>query len=283
MACLAALGLLATACSGDDEAGPPVVPQMTQAQRATTTIPPNTGALPEGSIRIVLRLDDETPEGAMDTLVDIIRQRLGAAGALVGTDLRNDGERLEVVVPGVAAADQADLIRLVTSPGTLRLRPVLSYTINTGSAPPETSGSDPQATVELPSADGMLVYTVGPAGADGTIFEPDATAEIQNGAWGVTVGLRPGADGEDAWNALAAQCYSSTDTCPTQAGSATGRGQMAIEVDGLVLSAPTVNAPEFSGEVSISGSFGNDEAEQLAAFLRFGALPAVTVESVATD
>ena len=58
---------------------------------------------------------------------------------------------------------------------------------------------------------------------------------------------------------------------------------MAIELDGFAISAPTVNAPSFSGEVAITGSFGDDEAEQLAAFLRYGALPAVTVESVATD
>ena len=88
----------------------------------------------------------------------------------------------------------------------------------------------------------------------------------------VTVGLRGGAEGEDLWNALAAQCYAGASTCPPQPGS-TGRGQMAIELDGEVVSAPEVNAPSFNGEVSITGNFSESEAKELAKILKFGAVP----------
>lgn len=132
---------------------------------------------------------------------------------------------------------------------------------------------DPTQQVQLPGDDGSLLYTLGPAGGTGEVFTNDADAVIDRGNWIVTVGLRGGAAGEDIWNALAAQCYSGSATCPPQAGDTSGRGQMAIVLDGVVISAPTVNAPSFAGEVSITGSFSESEARDLAKILKFGAVP----------
>ena len=49
--------------------------------------------------------------------------------------------------------------------------------------------------------------------------------------------------------------------------------QVAIVLDGVVESAPTINATEFNGQAVISGSFDEQEAKDLALVLRFGALP----------
>lgn len=46
-----------------------------------------------------------------------------------------------------------------------------------------------------------------------------------------------------------------------------------IVLDGLVISAPQVQAPSTGGEATISGNFSQDDAGQLADQLRFGALP----------
>nr|MCS5681237.1 SecD/SecF family protein translocase subunit [Acidimicrobiales bacterium] len=46
-----------------------------------------------------------------------------------------------------------------------------------------------------------------------------------------------------------------------------------IVLDGVVESAPTINATEFNGQAVISGSFDEAEAKNLALVLRFGALP----------
>jgi preprotein translocase subunit SecD len=132
---------------------------------------------------------------------------------------------------------------------------------------------DPTQQVTLPSEDGSLLYTLGPAGGTGEVFTNDADAVINGAEWMVTVGLRGGAAGEDLWNALAAQCYSGAPTCPPQSGDTSGRGQMAIVLDGVVISAPTVNEPNFAGEVSITGSFSESEARDLAKILKFGAVP----------
>jgi preprotein translocase subunit SecD len=133
-------------------------------------------------------------------------------------------------------------------------------------------------TVQRPDKTGTLLYTLGPAGGTGEVFSSNsAEAVLNNGEWSVTVGLRGGSDGEDIWNALAAQCYNGTATCPPQAGDSSGHGQMAIELDGVVISAPSVNAPSFSGNVSITGSFSEKEARDLAKILKFGATPVVMV------
>ncbi len=87
-----------------------------------------------------------------------------------------------------------------------------------------------------------------------------------------------GGEGEATWNALATQCFNGTPTCPrTNPGS---NGQLAIVLDGVIQSAPSVNQPIFDGAVSITGNFTQSEAEDLANILNRGAFP---VEMVAQE
>jgi preprotein translocase subunit SecD len=124
--------------------------------------------------------------------------------------------------------------------------------------PPESTG--------YVSARGGSICKVGPSGGTGEVFKDDATARILSGTgWGVTVSLRGGASGEGVWNTLAAECYNASATCPTR--------QLAIVLDGEVISAPTVQQPSFSGSVEISGQFSESEARNLARVLNSGSLP----------
>ncbi|MEY4657134.1 MAG: putative protein-export rane protein SecD [Actinomycetota bacterium] len=125
--------------------------------------------------------------------------------------------------------------------------------------------NDPNASVVLLGKNGD-VYSAGPAGASGLVFSNDAAAEINNGTWSVVVGLLDGAAGEDMWNALSTRCFNKDATCPT--------GQIAIALDGEVISAPVVQQAVFTGgNVQISGSFTEAEARDLAKILEFGAVP----------
>jgi len=107
---------------------------------------------------------------------------------------------------------------------------------------------------------------VGPPGPGGDeVFTRDS-AEVQlsqQQGWTVVVGLS--GSGEAAWNALATECYNVAETCPT--------GQLAIVLDDVIQSDPVVREPQFSGEVSISGSFTEGEARSLARVLNRGAFP----------
>jgi len=133
--------------------------------------------------------------------------------------------------------------------------------------------SDPTKTEVLKTFDkkNPEICQVGPSGGDGTVFEKDsAQAQIIGGGWGVTVTLKDGAAGTGVWNTLAAECYAGNSSCPSR--------RLAIELDGVIQSAPSVNAAQFSGDVQITGSFSKGEASNLAQVLNSGALP-ITLKS----
>ena len=127
----------------------------------------------------------------------------------------------------------------------------------------------------LPTLDGGALCA-GPSQASGEVFERDS-ASVQLGQFGgfsVSVDLR--GDGEAAWNALASQCFNRLPSCPSTGVDSDGSarpGQIAIVLDGIVQSAPVVNVPVFDGSVSITGSFTQDEADQLSDVLNRGAFP----------
>jgi preprotein translocase subunit SecD len=123
----------------------------------------------------------------------------------------------------------------------------------------------PDQTGYVKARGGSFCY-VGPAGGTGEVFQDDATARILSGSgWGVTVSLRGGANGVDKWNVLASECYNATALCPTR--------QLAIVLDGEVISAPTVQQPSFTDSVQITGQFKESEARNLARVLNSGSLP----------
>lgn len=132
----------------------------------------------------------------------------------------------------------------------------------------------PEATVllEEPGEDGKAAntYQLGPAQATGKIVKT-ARAELgQDGLWTVALEIK-GGDGIDAFNAIAAECFSRAATCPT--------GQLAIVLDSQVKSAPNIEQPSYEADqIQISGSFSQAEAKDLALVLRYGSLP-VTLEA----
>ena len=127
--------------------------------------------------------------------------------------------------------------------------------------------SDPNSQQFLPvhNANPPQYCLVGPQQGTGEVFQDNATARVLDNGWGVTVDLRDGAEGNDIWNALAAQCFNQESTCPT--------GQLAIELDGTLQSVANVQTDNFQGSVQISGSFSESEARNLARVINSGSLP----------
>src|SRR5690606_37401993 len=121
------------------------------------------------------------------------------------------------------------------------------------------------AEVTLPGKDGQTVYTLGPALATGRIVST-ARAEVQTGQWLVALEMRKGEDGIDKFNEIAAQCFYGDPVCP--------QGELAIVLDSVVQSAPTIREPSFArDQISITGAFTESEAKDLALVLRYGSLP----------
>jgi preprotein translocase subunit SecD len=126
--------------------------------------------------------------------------------------------------------------------------------------PKASKVDDPAAVVVLPFRDtdekrkGTL-ECLGPAELTGEAVK-SAKARFDSG-WGVTVKFTP--KGADQFNELAAKYF---------------QRQVAIVLDGVVQSDPTINAQRFDrGEAEITGSFNEKDARDLALVLRYGALP----------
>jgi len=141
----------------------------------------------------------------------------------------------------------------------------IDATVDEESAGVTTANDLPEGSEVLLGRDGFA-YLVGPVAATGLVFENNASANIQGSSWSVVVQLRGGAEGEDIWNALTSRCFSRDTTCPT--------AQVAIVLDGEVISAPVVQEAVFTGgEVQITGDFTEQDARDLAKILEFGAVP----------
>ena len=125
---------------------------------------------------------------------------------------------------------------------------------------------DPDSAVILGGIGDTGPYQLGPSLATGRIVKT-ASADIQNGQWLVRLEMRGGENGIDKFNEIASQCYSGApDVCPSR--------RLAIVLDSVVQSAPSINNPSYTkDQIQISGSFSEGEAKDLALVLRYGSLP----------
>ena len=128
-----------------------------------------------------------------------------------------------------------------------------------------------EATVVLAEyKDGKEVqrFLLGPALATGEAVASATRALNPNdGSPYVALTFKDGDKGVGAWRRAAGVCFSQDQgLCPTKS--------LAIVLDGEVISAPQVN-DDFSdtNEATITGSFGQQGAKDLATSLKYGALP----------
>jgi preprotein translocase subunit SecD len=262
---------------------------------------PELGLDLQGGVSVVLAPTEDATGDQIDQSLAIIRDRVDALG-VAEPDITRQGDAIVVQLPGVKNRDRA--LALVGQTAELEFRPVLQQsqfpaddvtaaqeaadarvgagttTTTSAATPPTTAPADvpvpeltprdqdqPDQPVTLAGEDGTTIYQLGPAQASGRIVKA-ARADLQNGQWLVALEMRGGEDGIDTFNEIAAMCYNAADpaVCPT--------GQLAIVLDAVVQSAPSINSPSFGAEdIQISGSFTESEAKDLALVLRYGSLP----------
>ncbi|WBB60444.1 protein translocase subunit SecD [Streptomyces sp. WMMC500] len=130
----------------------------------------------------------------------------------------------------------------------------------------------PTDTVVACDSDGAFKYALGPAEVEGTdVGEASATYDAQQGS-GWIVQLEFDDKGSDKF----------ADVTGNLASQAPPNNQFAIELDGEVVSAPSVDESITGGRAQISGSFNQESAEELANVLSYGALPLSFEESEVT-
>jgi preprotein translocase subunit SecD len=214
------------------------------APTTDTSVPTDAGTPPDTTAVVPTTIAGAAPTGPGGS------RRIAADTTIPGTAAPQTTVAVPVSVVATGSTDTT-----VPTPGTSPA----------GTTSTNPLDSLPQGVEILPGRDG-LQYLLAPAGATGQVFDNTASAGIESGQWTVVVGLRRGAEGEDLWNALTTLCYNRDQLCPT--------GQVAIVLDGEVISAPVVQEPVFTGgQVQITGNFTETEARDLAKILEFGAVP----------
>jgi len=241
----------------------------------------------QGGISVTLNPVQGTKSGSIDQALEIIRNRVDGLG-VAEPEISRQGDSIVVDLPGVK--DRAKAERIIGRTAELRFRPVLttlppydpatatSTTTTTvaGATPtaPTSDGSDiptttaaedlPGATVVLPgrkSGDTAPErYQLGPTELTGKAIS-GAKAGFRESNWAVDVDFTGSGSGK--WDEL---------------GQKNFQKQVAIVLDGVVQSAPVIQGDNqafesFGGSATISGSFSESEARDLALVLRYGALP----------
>jgi preprotein translocase subunit SecD len=141
----------------------------------------------------------------------------------------------------------------------------LSATTTTTAPPvtgkiPTSKEDEPDQIVVLPVRAGRdeekgQRMRLGPAELTGRAVS-SAKAELISGGWGVA--MRFNKEGSAGFDALAQKYFGQ---------------RVAIVLDGVVQSAPTIQSQKFEGRAQITGSFTQSEARDLALVLRYGSLP----------
>ncbi len=260
----------------------------------------------QGGVSVILAPVEDATGDDLVVIRDLIRDELERSG-IAEPDVRVQGETIVVDLPGVR--DQQEALARVDVSGVVELRPVLNVTDCQAPATTEPSTTDAATTDTvtedsasedsvpddsvtetttaadelpapttpgaelLPTRDGQALC-VGPAQGTGEVFSRGSAEVVSQNGWAVSVGLR--GDGQAVWNNLADQCFNRLPSCPSiQPGA---NGQIAIVLDSVIQSAPSVNTTGFTDGVSITGSFSRSEASDLARVLNRGAFP-VEVEA----
>jgi preprotein translocase subunit SecD len=267
---------------------------------------PQLGLDLQGGISVVLQPRTKVPDAVLDQAIEIIRSRVDALG-VAEPDISRQGSSVIVQLPGVRNKDRA--LELIGTTAQLYFRPVItdlpasesaSATTTTVPAPTTTvagatttvpatttttidpakttkpEDNNPANQVVLPEKDenGTVVhrYLLGPAEVNGqALSSARANVEPTTGTWDVEFSLTSA--GTKQWNDMAAKV---------------GQGnRIAIDLDGVVKSAPSLDTTDFPGKGRITGNFSQREAKDLALVLRYGALPVQldrqTVQSVSAS
>ncbi|WP_461007447.1 SecDF P1 head subdomain-containing protein [Streptomyces capparidis] len=254
LACVLAAALATAACSGSsDDSGKDDASPSPTGPRTTVVFEPAAAA----------------GERELAAVAERIRNRALAAGR-EGVDVRVADGAVTVSAVGVGR----DRLTWLGRSGDLAFRPVLASRMGTGTAAPGT----PQ---ELRALD--CAAPPGPAAKNDKAL---ACAEDGTGYW-----LEPAALGEEDVTAAKSRYDQNgggwlvdmelTDRGGARFAELSGDlaarqppgNQMAIVLDGHVLSAPAVQQRIEGGRVQIAGSLTRDEAEELAVLITEGTLP----------
>jgi len=185
-----------------------------------------------------------TPE-ILEQTRTIIENRVNATGVAEPIVVTQGSDRISVELPGVE--DEADIRSLIGTTGVLEFKPV----------PSDCALEVVQDAPQPACLEGVEALFNGTEIDAARIGQDQTTGEI-------VVNLELKATGSRLFDEYADEVYRFPNP---------NDRLFAIVLDGIVESAPSINAPRFGGQAQISGNFTVDEATNLTTVLEFGSLP----------
>ncbi|NNE21165.1 MAG: protein translocase subunit SecD [Rhizobiales bacterium] len=192
----------------------------------------------------------------VEQAISVLGNRLNPDGTLELTIQRQGDDRVLVQVPGVDDAEIARLKGLIDKPGFLQFRLLCD------DQPSQVGQRAPLGCEAIPTRENAefvnWVQTSRRATVDGSLLN-DA---------------RPGFDQRNGEPIVS---FTFNQKGALQFGKLTQANvnkRFGIILDGVVVSAPSINEPILGGSGQISGNFSVEEANDLSIVLRSGALPA---------
>lgn len=236
----------------------------TDPTQAPTMLDLRLGLDLQGGTQVLLEADLEDgatlDSGAMDTAKQIIDNRVNALGVSEAVVQRQGENRIVVELPGVSNPEQA--IETVQSTGQLEFVNPGSITLSSGMIINTTHKPNAVAEAQEGIASGTISASQVPY--PDQVFTTVMTGDVLRNATALQDNLGQWQISFETTSSGAEQFLAYT--------SANLGSQMAIVLDGLVLSAPVIQG-QISDQGSITGQFTSDEAQSLAVQMRYGALP----------
>ncbi|CBG67799.1 putative SecDF protein-export membrane protein [Streptomyces scabiei 87.22] len=251
------------------------------------TTPVQLGLDLRGGTQIVLetRPTDTTPADseATDRTLEVLRGRIDALGVAEPTLTRSGDNRIVVELPGVQ--DPAEAAEVLGRTARLTFHQVLGTTTADATDKNADRAEEKEQAKEekrklgdtvLADESGTLLRLEAAALTGQDVKEAAARLDQQNGTgWHVTLDFE-GAGG-DGWARLTGRAACAPAGDPAR--------RVAIVLDDKIISSPQIDPSVrcetgiSGGSTQITGSFGADEAKELALLINGGALP-VPVENV---
>ena len=219
-----------------------------------------------GGVSVALKPARPVSKDILNQAKNIITNRVDALG-VAEPDIALQGSDIVVQLPGVKESQRA--LSLIGETAQLTFRAVMTsngqqevFAPTNGKCVAPTTLPAGQAVFPFQTANNPTsCYVVGPVLLNGTIIH-SATAALSNtGQW--LVNFTTTSSGSSAFDAMAAQQY---------------QKNVAIVLDDVIESAPTINATAFHGSGQITGSFTETQAKNLALVLSYGSLPVKLIQ-----
>lgn len=226
---------------------------------------------PNGPI-IELRVIERTGTDTVDEVVAVVEHRLASLGS-DDASVSHASDRIEVRLG--EDDDPQRVLTAIIREGRLNFRPVLEIDVDEPLT--ERMSLAPDVEVVLAELDrersALTRHRLGPVEVtERGVIAAVAQFDQQGFGWIVALELSDDTGGIDAFNRMAQRCHETRPECPT--------GIVAMVFDDAIIASPVIqlSLPRFipfaSDQVTITGSFTQQEAVDMALVLRSGPLPA---------